>query len=443
MVEPKRKKYMNEKVLLHTPFDVNMILVILFLNIFGLIMIYSASYYYAQATYGFDAAYFFRNQLIYVIAGIAVMIAAGFIRPSKYRHLWVVFMIGAAALVAAVRIPGIGWASHGAYRWIKIGSRTIQIAEPVKLLMILFLAGVMTRFRITKPWVHWFIYLFTAVISVGLLVLSNNMSTALIVFGMMFLMMMVSYPRQKWFWIVIAAGVVLAVAGIIYIGRFLPYSKDENFRITRIRAWLDPNAEQYMSDEAYQALQAIYAIGSGGFFGKGLGQSLIKFKLPEPHNDYILAIIFEELGIFGVLLLTYLFIYLLYKIFRVFLETRERFNRLIVLGVFLHLAIQVILNYAVTLGLFPTMGVTLPFISAGGSAVFFTMAEVGLVLAVDRQNREDRLYRQASRELEAEDPYYRRILQEQAEKEEEAAKERKAALLAAKREKDAAKKKKR
>ena len=193
----------------------------------------------------------------------------------------------------------------------------------------------------------------------------------------------------------------------------IPYSESENFRITRIRAWLEPTNVLYADNEAYQATQALYAIGSGGFFGKGLGQSLIKFKLPEPHNDYILAIIFEELGILGVLILTFLFAYLLYRIFRIFQACRHRFQSLLVMGVFLHLSIQIVLNYAVTLGLLPTMGVTLPFISYGGSAILFTMVELGIVLSVDRETKEELLYQEAIADIEAEDPYYKRIREEE------------------------------
>ena len=193
----------------------------------------------------------------------------------------------------------------------------------------------------------------------------------------------------------------MAVAAIIILNNFIPYSQEENFRITRIRAWLNPMNEQYANTQ-YQAREALFAIGSGGFFGKGLGRSLIKFKLPEPHNDYILAIIFEELGIFGVLLLTYLFVYLLYKIFRIYAASKDKYARILVLGVFLHFAIQILMNYCVTL----------PFISAGGSSALFGLAELGVVLAVDRENKEAAIYEEAQAELEAEDPYYRRIREE-------------------------------
>jgi len=150
----------------------------------------------------------------------------------------------------------------------------------------------------------------------------------------------------------------------------------------------------------------LYAIGSGGFFGKGLGQSLVKFNLPEPHNDYILAIIFEELGVLGTIILFFMFIYFLYRIFRVYLECKDAFDRYLVLSVFFHFALQIFLNIMVTVGILPTMGVTLPFISYGGSAVIFGLFEVSLVLSVSRQNHENQFYEQAIQKKRETDPEF-------------------------------------
>ena len=405
---------LRDRTFLHTPFDINFILAIVFTNVYGLIMIYSASYYYAESAYGYAPDYFFQNQLRWILMGFAAFILISYIRPRFWKNpwMWGLALAGALLLVVAVRIPGLRHASHGAYRWISLGGFLLQIAEPVKLAVIIGIAGIISTFNITKKPVLFGIFGIVGLISVLLFTLSSNLSTALIVFLMTYLLVMTLYPRQKWFIILIAAGVLLILLALILVDRFIPFSDTENFRITRIRAWLHPTDERFIVDEAYQATQALYAIASGGFFGKGLGQSLIKFKLPEPHNDYILAIIFEEMGILGVLILTYLFLYLLYKIFRIYLDTKDRFSKGLVLGVFFHLSVQILLNYAVTLGLFPTMGVTLPFISAGGSAAFFTLLELGLVLAVSRQNEEDKLYLEANSEVEEENPYLQQLREE-------------------------------
>ena len=403
---------LRDRTFLHTPFDINFILAIVFINVYGLIMIYSASYYYAETAYHYAPDYFFQNQLRWVLMGLAAFILVAYIRPKYWKKLWIPALGLSLLLVFAVKVPGLGHASHGAYRWINLGGFLLQIAEPVKLGVIIGVAGLLSTFNVNKKPILFGTLGITAFLSLLLLVLSDNMSTALIVFVMVYLLVMTIYPRQKWFLVAMGGAVLLVILAVIVIDRFIPFHEMENFRITRIRAWIHPTDERFVVDEAYQSTQALYAIASGGFFGKGLGQSLIKFKLPEPHNDYILAIIFEEMGILGVLILTYLFIYLLYKIFRIYLATKERFSKWVVLGVFYHLSVQILMNYAVTLGLFPTMGVTLPFISAGGSAAFFTLIELGVVLGISRQNEENALYMEANTEVEEENPYLKQLKEE-------------------------------
>ena len=405
-------KPLRDRTFLHTPFDINFILAIVFINVYGLIMIYSASYYYAESAYHYAPDYFFQNQLRWVLLGLAAFILISYVRPRYWKKLWIPALVLSFLMVFAVKVPGLGHQSHGAYRWIKLGSFLLQIAEPVKLGVIIGIAGLLSTYDVTKKPILFGSLFLAFMLAVLLLGFSSNMSTALIVFVMVYLLVMTIYPRQKWFIILMFGAIVLVGLVLILVDRFIPFQETENFRITRLRAWIHPTDERFVVDEAYQSTQALYAIASGGFFGKGLGQSLIKFKLPEPHNDYILAIIFEEMGILGVLILTYLFIYLLYKIFRIYLRTKDRFSKWAVLGVFYHLSVQILLNYAVTLGLLPTMGVTLPFISAGGSAAFFTLIELGVVLGISRQNEENELYLEANSEVEEENPYFRQLKEE-------------------------------
>jgi len=409
-----RKKLKN-RFFLSTPMDLNLILAVIFINIFGLIMIYSASYYYGPYAYGYEPDHFFMSQLKYVLPGIALMVLISFIRPGLWKTLWPAFFFAAGLLLVAVKIPGVGWASHGAYRWIKIGRIKFQIAEPVKVFLILSMAGFLTKFSIERKEALWTVILVFSMFSAGLLVLSNNMSTAMIVFLMMYCTLAVLYPKPRWFVIVFTVGVLFLIAAILLLDR-IPYSETENFRITRIRAWIHPDDSLYSDDEAYQAKMALYAIASGGLFGKGFGRSLLKFSLPEPHNDYILAVVFEELGIFGVLILSYLYLYVLYRLMLIFKGCRNTFSRVTVLGVFFHIVFQVLINYGVTLGLLPTMGVTLPFVSAGGASAFFTLVELGLCLGIDRQNKELALYESAEKEIRESDPLYREIMEERREK---------------------------
>ena len=410
---------------LHTPFDWSLILCVLLLNIFGLIMIYSASYYYGPKAYGYAPDYFFKNQLKYVLAGLVLMFALSYIRPGLYRKLGPLALFLSLGLLFAVRIPGIGHESHGAYRWIEIGGMTLQIAEPIKLGIIVYLAAAMTKYNTSNRLVFIMLSFVGLFFAGGILILSNNLSTAIIIFGIFFFMLMLNAPSQKPFVIFIIVMVLAAAFAVLMIELRIPYQEGESFRLTRIRAWLHPTDPLFIDEAAYQPTQALYAIASGGFFGKGLGQSLLKFTLPEPHNDYILAIIFEELGVFGVMILTYLFVYLLFRHVLVFRDSKDKFSRFLVQGVFLHLAIQIVLNYMVVLGLFPTTGVTLPFISYGGTSALFTLAEIGLVLSAQRYSVEQAIYREARMEVENEDPYLKTLLEKN--KREKARKERAAA----------------
>ena len=410
------KNLLKNKAFLHTPIDWKFIIGLILINVFGLIMIYSASYYYAYNHFKQDAAHFFKSQLLWVVLGLIVTILVSYIRPAFWKKwVWVAIALSFVA-VLLVRVPGLGHASHGAYRWIKIFGLTLQVAEPIKIGVIVGLAGLFEKYRIRSERQVWLILLGTAILSFMLYFITDNMSTAIIVFCMVYFSCMIVLPKRKKLTVLLIIGIVLAILlVVVLVSR--DYELGENFRITRIRAWLDPTNPLFITEEAYQPTQASYAIASGGFFGKGLGQSLIKFKLPEPHNDYILSIIFEELGIFGALILISLFAYLLYKTFRVFLEAKDRFDKMLVLGVFLHLSLQTILNFGVTLGLLPTTGVTLPFISAGGTSAFFLLIEFGLVMSVERQNEERRLYNETKTEMENNDPYLKHLWEEEKERE--------------------------
>ena len=277
------------------------------------------------------------------------------------------------------------------------GVGTVSGGEAVKVAMIIFSAALICKYASSLKNMRTFfgVLIPTAVISVMILKISDNMSTAVIVMGISFLMAFMVYPKYYPFVIMAVIGAVFAV-GIVYYT--VKYGDGESaFRIARIQAWVDPYA--YESDKAYQSLQALYAIGSGGLFGKGLGNSIQKLgRIPEPYNDMIFSIICEELGIFGAGLVILLFIYLLYRLYSVAQEAEDLFGRLLVIGVFSHVALQVILNLMVVTRLFPTTGVTLPFFSYGGTATFFLLIEIGMVLNVEKQSRFKRSGRQGRQE---------------------------------------------
>ena len=282
--------------------------------------------------------------------------------------------------------------ANEATRWVQLGPVQVQVAEPVKILMIVFMATLLTaKGRHIKSWLSMIKIMIPAgIIAVLIWKVSDNMSSAVIILGTAAFMMFVVHP-EYWKFIVAILIVGIGVTAIVYyVASMDPAQAAESFRFERIRAWLDPY--EYEDGKAYQSLQGLYAIGSGGLWGKGLGNSIQKLgKIPEPYNDYIFAIICEELGIFGAGLIVLLFIYLLYRIYIISQTAEDLLGRMISIGVFSHIALQVILNLLVVTGLFPTTGVTLPFFSYGGTATVFLLMEIGLVLNVNKYSVKKRL----------------------------------------------------
>ena len=370
-------------------YDTNLIVAVIFLIVFGLIMIYSASYYTAsmRQSYNYDPTFLLKSQLKYSILGLGLMLITANINYRTWRYFAVIGLIGSAVLILLLLVPGLGVTVKGATRWLLIpGLGQFQVAEPVKVAMIIFSSALICKYAPLLRNLVTFIKVMipTAVISVMILVISDNMSTAVIVFGISFLMAFMVYPKYYPFVIMAAVGAVFVVGVIYYTMEYA--DSDSAFRIARIQAWLDPYS--YESDTAYQALQALYAIGSGGLFGKGLGNSIQKLgAIPEAYNDMIFAIVCEELGIFGAGLVILMFIYLLYRLYSVAQQAEDLFGRLLTIGVFSHVALQVILNLMVVTSLFPTTGVTLPFFSYGGTATVFLLVEIGMVLNVEKESR--------------------------------------------------------
>ncbi len=367
--------------------DTNLLIVLFFVMVFGFIMIYSASYYTAglSKAYNNDSMYLLKSQIIYSLLGVAAMLVVSCIN----YHFWSLFVIPGylvcVVLVLLLKVPSIAVTVKGATRWLRFGSLQFQVAEPIKLIMIVFMATwIVVGQRRLRSWASMIrMVLPSVIISAMILKLSNNMSTAAILLGTAVFMIYVVHPEQ-WKFVLCAVGLAAAVAGVLYYVKNLDATQmEENFRLIRIRAWLAPY--EYEQDKAFQSLQGLYAIGSGGLWGKGLGNSIQKLgKIPEPYNDYIFAIICEELGIFGAGLIILLFVYLLYRIYTVSQTAEDLLGRMLTIGVFSHIALQVMLNLMVVTGLFPTTGVTLPFFSYGGTATVFLLIEIGLVLSVNK-----------------------------------------------------------
>ena len=214
---------------------------------------------------------------------------------------------------------------------------------------------------------------------------TENLSTAVIIAGISFILLFIVHPKARPFVVIIAVGVVLLlIAAFVVLPRLT--ANPENFRVRRILVWTNPEA--YADEGGYQVMQGLYSIGSGGFFGKGLGNSTQKLEsLPEAQNDMIFCIICEELGIFGALIVVLLFVFLLYRLFFIARNAPDLLGSLIASGIFVHIALQVVLNIAVVTGTIPTTGITLPFVSYGGTSILFLMGEMMVALSISRQIR--------------------------------------------------------
>ncbi len=350
-------------------FDYSLLVIILFLVGFGLVMVYSASSYTAALDYG-DSAYFFKRQAIFAVMGVACMLVISKIDYHFLKRLTVLAFIGIGIMVIAVLL--VGSASGGSTRWLELGPLRFQPSELAKMAIIMFVAHATTN----KVWKlnDWKVMLKIMIppMILTVLIAIENLSTAIICGVIVMAILFVASPK---YWPFVALTVVGAVGGVLFI-------LTAGYRAERIDAWL--NVETH--PKGYQTLQAMYAIGSGGLWGRGLGQSIQKMDfIPESHNDMIFSVICEELGLVGGVALILLFIILIWRLMLIIVNARDLYGSLLVVGVLAHVAVQVLINVAVVTNTMPNTGVPLPFISYGGTSLVFLLVEMGIVLSVARQ----------------------------------------------------------
>lgn len=365
----RRKKKVHIPFFKSTFFDYSLLFIILFLVAFGLIMVYSTSSYSAQLNLG-NPTYYLKRQGLSAIVGFIAMIIVANMDYHWWKNWTLIMMYGIIILLVAVLFVGV--VSHGAARWLEIGGMSIQPSEIAKIVIILFTAHMATlkAARIGDLKIMAKVLVFPLV-AVGLIA-KENLSTAIICAAITMVIVFVTSPKIKQF-------VIMGVGVVALLGIFLLVA---SYRLERIKIWLHP--EDY--DKGYQTLQSLYAIGSGGIFGKGLGQSIQKLGfIPESHNDMIFSVICEELGLFGAVCVILLFALLIWRCVMIAMSAPDLFGSLIVVGVITHIAVQVIVNIAVVTNTFPPTGVPLPFISYGGTALCMILIEMGLVLSVAKQ----------------------------------------------------------
>ena len=351
-------------------FDYNLLFLLIFLICFGLVMLYSASSYSASINFS-NSAYYVKKQIIFYGIGTVVMIVMASIPYTFWKRWATIIYAVAIALCVVILIPGVGRSSHGQSRWIQVGPIGFQPSEAAKIAVIIFLAMMFERTYSKMGDFRTLIKLFLLVLPVVGPIAWNNLSTAVIIMGIAFCMAFVASPKYSHFAVVLLAGVAFILLFIF----------GASYRGDRVNAWLHPETA---GDDGFQTLQGLYAIGSGGLFGKGLGESMQKFIVPEAQNDMIFSIICEELGLFGGVCIIVLYGLFLWRMLVICNNANDLFGALLVTGVMSHIAIQVILNIAVVTNTIPNTGVTLPFFSYGGSSVMFLMLEMGLVISVSR-----------------------------------------------------------
>ncbi len=362
--------------------DLALLLSVICLAIYGTVMVASAGAPYAEARYG-DGAYFIKRQIIWVAVGFAVMLGASRLRIAiieKYSSFAYALTLGILGLTLI-----IGTVGNGAQRWIAIGPITIQPSEIAKLTLILMLARYFStqgdRATLTGSRRDSFIFgtLFPCLILVApiLLVMLQHHLSCIIILGMLGLLIIVCAGiRLGYILGFIGAGAV----GVTCIALFTDYTKD------RITVWRDPEA--YKLTGGWQTLQGLMAIGSGGVFGKGLGNGELKHcYVSEPANDMIFAILCEELGLVGAIVALLLFGIVVFRGYRIAMRAEGIFPRLVALGISFKMAIQVLLNVAVVTNTIPNTGISLPLFSYGGSSLIMIFFEMGILLSISRESR--------------------------------------------------------
>lgn len=368
------KKTNKKKVsFFNNPLDYTLLITILLLLSLGLIMVLSASSPTSLAESGTSYTYFIK-QAIFAIAGLFAMGIISKINYRVYKSFYKFVYVLSIILLALVLV--IGTSSNGAKRWIYIGGQSFQPSEFVKLFIIIFYAGLLTKDReeLPKFWKGLVKHILWIAPIACLLLLEPHMSATLVISGICLVMMIVAGCKFSQLFM---SGLII---GVPVIGVLIVKS---SYRLKRVVTFLDPWQDKL--GDGWQVIQSLYAIGSGGLFGLGLGQSKQKYLyLPEPQNDFIFSVLAEELGWAGCVFVIILFAILIWRGVLIAMKAPDMFGSLLAVGITSLIAIQVIINIAVVTSSMPATGMPLPFFSYGGTALFLLLCEMGILLNISR-----------------------------------------------------------
>ena len=355
---------------------------VLLLLCIGLVMIASASSYYALNYYD-DSSYFLKRQMVFAIVGVIAMIVVSNIDYRKYKKLSYPLYIIAILLMVAVLIPGIGHSSKGATRWLNLGVFTFQPSELMKIVLVMVTSTYLAKnYKKTGNLKGYIIPFVLLAIVIGIMFLQNHLSGTII-------MIVASFS------VIFASGIKIKVKDVLFVflilavilGAYFKFGSSSgsgsSFRMKRIVSFLNP--EDDIQGGNWQIAQSLYAIGSGGIFGRGLGQSREKYLwLPEAQNDFIFSVLGEEFGLVGTIIVLGIFTFLIYRGFLIALKCDDLYGSLLATGITSIFALQILVNIAVVTCSMPVTGMPLPFFSYGGTALCINLVTIGILLNISK-----------------------------------------------------------
>jgi cell division protein FtsW len=353
-------------------YDVRLLFPVLFLVGIGIVMVYSASSALALKRFGTDM-FFLKKQSGYAMLGILALVVCSHIPYRLYGTLAYPLLIAAVVALAAIPLSGLGYAAGGSARWLRLGPLTFQPSELARFALIVYLAYSISKKeeRIEEFAVGFLPHVLVLGMLSALILIQPDFGSVVILAALTWIMLFVGGARI----VHLGSTLLLLVPVAVYV------MMGAQYRIKRIMTFLDPWA--YPADEGYQIVHSLMAFGSGGLWGTGIGKGYQKlFYLPEPHTDFIFSVVGEELGLAGVVLILVLYGLIIWQGILIAARAHDDFGRLMALGITAALALQVCINTGVTLGLLPTKGLTLPFLSYGGTSLLFNMASIGVLMNI-------------------------------------------------------------
>ncbi len=355
-----------------TTYDIQLLFPVLFLVGIGIVMVYSASSALALKNFGSDY-FFLKKQAIYTFAGVVTLVVCRHFPYRLYRPLAYPLLAVAVLLLIAVLIPQFGVSAGGATRWLRIGRLSFQPSELARIAMVIYLAySLEKKGESLKDFTVGFLpHIFVLALLCGLIIQQPDFGSVVILSVITGLMMFIGGVRIK--------HLLVAIATLAPIGMYLLMSAEYRWR--RLLGFLDP--WQYPASEGYQIVHSLMAFGTGGITGTGIGKGYQKlFYLPEPHTDFIFSVIGEELGLIGVMSIIGLYVWIIIRGIRIAKNAADQFGSFLAMGLTIGMGLQIVINMGVALSLLPTKGLTLPFMSYGGTSLLLNMASIGILMNI-------------------------------------------------------------